>query len=54
MIGPVVGHAAAVDERFEPATTEVRRDEGVTITFQDGHVAEFDLLTLRAGCPCAG
>jgi len=42
-----------MDERFEPATTEVRRDEGVTITFHDGHVAAFDLLTLRQGCPCA-
>jgi len=42
-----------VDERYEPATIEVARDEGVTITFLDGHVARFDLLTLRQGCPCA-
>jgi DUF971 family protein len=42
-----------VDQRSEPATIDVARDEGVTITFQDGYVAEFDLLTLRRGCPCA-
>ena len=42
-----------MDERYEPATIDVARDEGVTITFVDGHVARFDLLTLRRGCPCA-
>ncbi len=48
-----VGQAALVDERYEPADIDVVRDEGVTITFVDGHVARFDLLTLRRGCPCA-
>lgn len=31
----------------------VKRDEGMTITFADGWAAEFDLATLRLGCPCA-
>ncbi len=43
-----------MDERYEPKLTEVKRDEGVTITFHDDHVAHFDLLTLRQNCPCAG
>ncbi len=42
-----------MDERSEPANIDVVKDEGVTITFRDGHVATFDLLTLRRGCPCA-
>jgi len=42
-----------VDDRYEPDTVEVVRDEGVTITFVDGYVLDFDLLTLRTGCPCA-
>ncbi|CAN5556431.1 hypothetical protein BH24ACT4_BH24ACT4_09490 [soil metagenome] len=42
-----------MDARNEPADVEVVRDTGVTITFHDGHVATFDLLTLRRGCPCA-
>ena len=42
-----------MEDRYEPATIDVKRDEGVTITFLDGHVARFDLLTLRRGCPCA-
>lgn len=42
-----------MDERFEPTDVEVRREEGVTITYADGHVATFDLITLRQGCPCA-
>jgi DUF971 family protein len=41
------------EERFEPRTIDVKRDEGVTITYYDGYVAHFDLLTLRHGCPCA-
>jgi prepilin-type processing-associated H-X9-DG protein len=42
-----------VDERYEPRTIDVARDSGVTITFHDGHVARFDLVTLRRACPCA-
>ena len=42
-----------VDERYEPAEVDVVRDEGVTVTFADGYVARFDLMTLRLGCPCA-
>ena len=43
-----------VDERYEPATIDVAKDQGVTITFVDGHVARFELLSLRQECPCAG
>ncbi len=42
-----------MDERYEPATIDVARDESVTLTYLDGHVAQFDLWSLRRGCPCA-
>jgi prepilin-type processing-associated H-X9-DG protein len=42
-----------VDDRYEPKNIDVVRDQGVTLTFLDGHVARFDLMTLRQGCPCA-
>lgn len=42
-----------MDERYEPKTIDVVRDEGVTIAFHDGYVAAFDLMRLRLGCPCA-
>jgi DUF971 family protein len=42
-----------VDERYQPRTIDVARDQGVTITFFDGHTARFDLLSLRRWCPCA-
>ncbi len=42
-----------MDERIEPADVEVRKGTGVTVTFADGHVADFDLMALRLGCPCA-
>ncbi len=42
-----------MEEKYEPATIDVARDEGITMTFLDGHVARFDLLRLRQGCPCA-
>jgi len=42
-----------VDERYEPANIDVDRAAGVTMTFVDGYVAEFSLLSLRQGCPCA-
>jgi DUF971 family protein len=44
---------ASMETRYEPSGIEVTRDQGVAITFVDGYVAEFDLLTLRNGCPCA-
>lgn len=37
----------------QPSGIDVRRDEGVAFTWPDGFVAEFDLMTLRLGCPCA-
>lgn len=37
----------------EPVDIVVKRDEAVTITFADGLVAEFSIMELRLGCPCA-
>jgi DUF971 family protein len=42
-----------VDERFEPRLIDVAQDEGVTITYHDGHVARFEIERLRKSCPCA-
>jgi DUF971 family protein len=42
-----------VDDRYEPAKIDVERDRGVTVTYLDGYTVSFDLLFLRAGCPCA-
>ena len=42
-----------VDDSNEPVDLEVKRDEGVTIRFVDGHVARIGLMELRLGCPCA-
>ena len=42
-----------MDDRFQASDTVVEREVGVTITFADGYIASFDLLTLRHGCPCA-
>ena len=42
-----------MDDRYEPATIDVARDEGVTITFVDGHVARYALEDMRRACPCA-
>ncbi|MDQ3737646.1 MAG: DUF971 domain-containing protein [Actinomycetota bacterium] len=43
-----------MDERYQPGTIDVDKETGVTFTFLDGHVARFDLMRLRLGCPCAG
>ncbi len=43
----------SLDDRYEPSDITVKRDEGVTITFVDGHVAGFSIMELRLGCPCA-
>jgi ATP-binding protein involved in chromosome partitioning len=37
----------------EPVDLVVKRDEGVTVTYADGHVATFALVELRHACPCA-
>ncbi len=42
-----------VDERDQPESIDVDKNDGVTLTFLDGHVARFDLMRLRLGCPCA-
>ena len=45
--------AEYVEDRFEPLDVVVAREDGVTVTFADGHTARFGLLDLRLGCPCA-
>ncbi|MDG2427969.1 MAG: DUF971 domain-containing protein [Acidimicrobiales bacterium] len=47
------GHDYRVEDRYDAVDIEVRRSEGLTVTFADGHVAEFDLMRLRLFCPCA-
>ena len=42
-----------MEERFEALDIDVRRDEGVTVTFADQYVAKFNLTELRLACPCA-
>ena len=42
-----------VEDRYEAVDIDVKRTEGVTVTFADNFVAEFNLVTLRLGCPCA-
>ncbi len=42
-----------MDDLYEPTDIVVERDEAVTITFSDGHVASFSIMELRLGCPCA-
>lgn len=48
-----MGHSAPVDDQFEPETIDVVKDEAVTITYRDGHVAGFPIRALRLNCPCA-
>ena len=47
------GHDCRVEDRYDAVDIEVRRSEGLTMTFADGHVAECDLMRLRLFCPCA-
>jgi DUF971 family protein len=42
-----------VDERHQPKSIDVAKEDGVTVTYYDGYVAQFDLVSLRQGCPCA-
>jgi DUF971 family protein len=39
---------------MEPASIDVDREEGVTLRWADGHIAQFGLVALRVNCPCAG
>lgn len=41
------------DDSSEPVDVVVQRDTGLTITFIDDVVAEFNLVELRLACPCA-
>ena len=42
-----------MDERQQPESIDVAKDAAVTVTYLDGYVAQFDLVSLRQGCPCA-
>ncbi len=42
-----------MDPRIDPIDVTVKRDEGVTLVFADDHVASFNLVEVRLGCPCA-
>ena len=42
-----------MDERQQPESVDVSKDTAVTVTYLDGYVAQFDLVSLRQGCPCA-
>ena len=46
-------HDGQVEDRYDAVDLVVRRDQGLTVTFADGHVADFDLMRLRLSCPCA-
>jgi DUF971 family protein len=37
----------------EPVSIDVDRQVGVTLTWPDGSVSRFELVDLRANCPCA-
>ena len=48
----------AGEQRLENEATPVafkmnREAQRLTVTWKDGHVSEFDLLSLRRKCPCA-
>lgn len=49
----VVGIETEEQDRFEPVDIVVKRDDGITITFADGHVGIYPMVELRLGCPCA-
>ena len=38
---------------LEPASIDVDRATGVTLTWADGRVGHFGLVELRVNCPCA-
>jgi DUF971 family protein len=42
-----------VDEHHQPESINVSKDRAVTVTYLDGYVAQFELVSLRQGCPCA-
>jgi DUF971 family protein len=42
-----------VDDIPPPVDVAVVRDEGVTVTWDDGRVSSFELEELRVNCPCA-
>ncbi|MBC8363811.1 MAG: DUF971 domain-containing protein [Actinobacteria bacterium] len=42
-----------MEDRYVVADLVVERSRGLTVTFEDCYVAEFDLMRLRLWCPCA-
>jgi DUF971 family protein len=49
----LIRQAEHVDDRYELVDVVVKREEGITASFADGHIATFGLTELRLGCPCA-
>jgi DUF971 family protein len=41
------------DPRYEPDKIEANAAVGLRITWQDGHVSQWDLSAIRTACPCA-
>jgi hypothetical protein len=42
-----------VNDRHQTESIDVAKDAAATVTYLDGYVAQFDLVRLRQGCPCA-
>ncbi len=42
-----------MEDRYDAVDIVVERSKGLTVTFADEHVAEFNLMRLRLACPCA-
>lgn len=40
-------------EATNPLSIDVRRDQGMVVTWDDGHVSRFGLEDLRVNCQCA-
>ena len=46
-------HDGRMEDRYDAVDIVVERSKGLTVTFADEHVAEFNLMRLRLACPCA-
>ena len=46
-------HDGRMEDRYDAVDIVVERNKGLTVTFADEHVAEFNLMQLRLACPCA-
>ena len=43
-----------MDPRSMPVKLDLKKDEMLTVAWQDGHVSVFPIAYLRKNCPCAG